>query len=162
TATIDALGRRTSYSYNEIGLLTSKVSPSGAMTSYSYDAQGTLISIAEPSGAAWTFERDERGNLTRQINPLGEIVSFRTGNHGEILRLDLPNGAFRSIYFDRALRPAAFRDGRGFERRVSIDALGRVLSTTDQEGNTFVFDHTAGPDNPRGALRTLRLPDGTI
>src|SRR5262249_31835954 len=29
TATIDALGRRTSYSYNEMGLLTSKVSPSG-------------------------------------------------------------------------------------------------------------------------------------
>jgi RHS repeat-associated protein len=161
TATVDPLGRRTSHSYNDLGLLTATTTASGATTKFAYRADGLLTATTQRDGSQWSFDWDDKGNLLSRTNPLGETTSFRHGPHGETLRVDLPNGAFRSIYYQRDLRPAALRDGRGFERLVSIDALGRVLSLTDQEGHAARYDYTPGPANPRGDLKTLRLPDGS-
>ncbi|MDR5670995.1 hypothetical protein KPA97_67315, partial [Burkholderia cenocepacia] len=90
--------------------------------------------------------------------PDGTTTSYRYGARGELLRIVQGDRETRLDY-DARLRSSEIVLPGGARFRRQVDVLGRLLEETGPDGQCTRFDYRAGPDNPRGALRTITRPD---
>ncbi|MBB6593307.1 PAAR domain-containing protein, partial [Ralstonia solanacearum] len=156
----DPLGRRTDSSHDALGKLTGVREPSGALTQFQYDSQRRLAGVALPTGDRVALEYDKQHRLIARTEPDGTVKRYRYGEHGEVLRVVDGERETRLDYDDQ-LRLVATRLPSGAKLGTRFDALGRLLEETDPDGNATRYDHTPGPQNPRGNVAQTTLADGT-
>ncbi|PEH84266.1 AHH domain-containing protein [Burkholderia gladioli] len=159
-ARVDALGRRTEFRYDARGQLVAIVDASGSEARFEYDDAQQLVAVRLPTGLRVELEYDHLRRLIARKAPDGTTTSYRYGARGELLRIVQGDRETRLDY-DARLRSSEIVLPGGARFRRQVDVLGRLLEETGPDGQCTRFDYRAGPDNPRGALRTITRPDGT-
>ncbi|WP_175891766.1 hypothetical protein, partial [Burkholderia cepacia] len=113
-----------------------------------------------PTGLRVELEYDHLRRLIARKATDGTTTSYRYGARGELLRIVQGDRETRLDY-DARMRSSEIVLPGGARFRRQVDVLGRLLEETGPDGQCTRFDYRAGPDNPRGALRTITRPDGT-
>ncbi|NUT52811.1 MAG: DNRLRE domain-containing protein [Saccharothrix sp.] len=114
--------------YDDLGNVTSSVTPTGAATTFGYDTLGRLTKETDPAGVPTHRGYDAAGNEVRVTDGLGRTTRLAYDLFGDrVAESDLkPDGT--------VLRTTKF----------GHDAAGNTTSVTDAEQNTTTFEFDAG------------------
>ncbi|MHB1059638.1 MAG: putative Ig domain-containing protein, partial [Rhodanobacter sp.] len=66
--------------YDLVGRLASVADALGTRSSYTYDATGLELTQTDRDGAVWTYQYDDAGRQTRQISPVVTSATYTSGN----------------------------------------------------------------------------------
>ncbi|WP_187794956.1 RHS repeat-associated core domain-containing protein [Paracoccus amoyensis] len=158
----DPLGNRWSYDYDGVGCLLRATDPEGHSETWEYDANRQPIAHIDAMGARTEFRYNARGNLVQIVDPTGAVRQYRRDQQGKLTRIELPQDRQTRIYYDALNRPTRLQMPSGSSVRMFHDTEGRMIRQIDEIGAETLMDYTRGPENQRGALRQVTLPDGTI
>lgn len=165
----DALGRRTAYSYDTRGNVTSITRLAGTPSAVTvtvtltYDPSfNEITSVTDELGNVLQRRYDSLGQLTEIEDPLGNVARFTytgtgklasatdaTGNvtqfayeSGDLVATTDPLGRTTTMYNDFVGRRLALTDPLGNRSRYEYDRLDRVTKITDPLGavTTFAYD----------------------
>ncbi|HET9703531.1 MAG TPA: PKD domain-containing protein, partial [Vicinamibacterales bacterium] len=166
SARIDPLGRRTEFSYDEVGALLRTDFPDATFESHQYDAVGNLTSTRDRGGRTSTFEHDELKRQVRAIRPDGSSVRTVYSAAGRVLATIDARGHRTDHEYDAAGRrvrtrqPAVVDATSGTERRPETiyehDGAGRISSIVDPNGRRTSFEYDG-----MGRLLRREAADGT-
>ncbi len=139
TKVIDPLGHETISTYTALGKLATQTDAKGNTTEYEYDQRGNEILVRYPDGSEEHKIYDQENNLIESID--------RAGRSTKTI-YDALNRVSAIIYPDNT--PG---DDDNPQTSNSYDAAGRLISTTDANGNTteYLYDqagrrtHTIDP-----------------
>ncbi len=163
TATIDGLGRRFEFQYNDENRVIARLFDGIALSAIGYDAEGSLTEVTDPLGRVTRFTYDPLGRLTGTIYPDG--TPDDTDNPRTAIEWNLAgqqtafvdeNGNRTEWDHDaRGLR-SVVRDALGYETTFTHDVVGNLILQIDPFGQstTFVYDAT-------GRLIQTVFADGT-
>ncbi|WP_159002221.1 DNRLRE domain-containing protein [Streptomyces sp. NRRL B-3229] len=168
--TTDALGRKTSYTYDGSGRLTRTAFPDGTETStayndlglpksgtdqlghtttYAYDQAGDKISETSPGGRTTTYTYDSAHNELTETSPAGNVTGADPAAHTTTFTYDAANreltrtdplGHTESSVYDDTGQLLSSTDESGAVTGYTYDGSGRVLTETDPMGR--VTSHT--------------------
>ncbi len=162
----DALGRTTTFTYDENGNRTSVTDPLGRTSTTTYDAFNNPLVVTNAAGEATTFTYDERGNPLSMTDPTGAVTAFTVNPDGTVAAATDPTGGVTTYTYDAHGFVASLTGPDGAVVTTVRDALGRVEASTDPRGaapgstaseftSTFTYD-AAGrrltSTDPLGAL----------
>ena len=144
TAT-DALGKTSSYTYNEEGQLLTATSPpttnapEGATTTLSYDTDGYLLTVTGPvSGSTTTYAYDDFGRVETVSPPLQDTVTLDYDGLDRVTQVTFEDGTYQQVVYNR-LDAERVRDRLGRWSHFRFDALRRPAGSTDPEGRILGF-----------------------
>jgi len=149
--------RRTSYTYDVFGRVSTVAHPDGTSAGYTYDAEGRVRSVRDenhaeantfysydaagrlsevrqtlataPGGFAVTqYGYDAHGDLTSVTDPNGNITTYEYDDFGQMLRQLSPVTGTTSYVYDISGNLAAMTDANGAATTRTYDILDRVLS----------------------------------
>ena len=170
----DPLNRVTQFQYDALNRLQRVTDPGSLVAQQGFDADGNRTSLTNPAANATTFAFDAGGRLTGQTTAEGRTTSYTYESRGLPAAVTLPSGHATSFAYDDAQRLSSTTDlvgaislvrdadgrvltvtenGRTLTR--SYDALGRLTSYTDGDGNMLGYQYDA-----LGRLTKLTYPDG--
>jgi RHS repeat-associated protein len=169
----DPLGNVVTNSYDDRGNLTgtSRTAADGALLSETvsaYDASGNLLSssvkLSATETATTTYEHDGAGNRTASVDPLGRRTEFTYDSNGnkltETSTRTLPDGSTRTMVsqfrYDGLNRLVKEIDSLLGETSTTYNAIGKVASKTDKNGNVTQYEY-----DPAGNLERTLFADGT-
>ncbi|HEX8884455.1 MAG TPA: polymorphic toxin-type HINT domain-containing protein [Noviherbaspirillum sp.] len=124
TTVTDALGNATTYQYDSVGQLLNTTGPAvngvTASTSYSYSSRGDLLAVTDGLGNRTTYTYDSSGNRLTKTDALGIVTTWAYNSNNQVLTETanaMPGSpVIRYVY-----------DAGGKNRlRFVIDALGQV------------------------------------
>jgi YD repeat-containing protein len=95
------------------------VSSSGPSVAFSRDSLGRILSIADPTGALITYQYSSAGDLTSVTDRAQNTTTFGYDNNHYLTTITDPRGV------------SAVRN--------NYDSSGRLISTTDANGNTIKY-----------------------
>ena len=156
----DPLGNVTRYEYDIYGDRVALVDPLGNTEKWTYYVSGRVRSHTARDGATTVLRYDNRGNLASVQDAEGNFTRYRRAESGQVLRIEYPGGGQERFQYDLLKRPRIMRTIAGFEQHMQYDGEGRLVRLSDQIGAETRWDYTRGPDNLRGAMRSVTLPDG--
>jgi len=197
-----------SYTYNLEGSLLTSTDPDGNTTTYGYNAIGLLNSRMNAQQSDdhvhWTWNYDKNGNVTKSIDPDGTQITYTYDALGQLTNTNLPGtnpdisrgydadgnlttmtdavGTSSYTYDQRdrmisATQPTSvitsntidysyYPDNQlatvdyplGLSADYSYDDAGRLDSVTDQNGNVTSLDYNIGSGG-NGSLAQISYPD---
>jgi len=163
----DEIGRTTSYTYDELGRLTSVTTPdpdgsggaSAGTTTYEYDAASNLRFVTDPLGNVTEYVYDNHNRVIAVILPdpdgTGGVASpeyeYTYDDAGQLLTATDPLGRVTSYTYDALGRTitvtAPDPDGAGAiaapVTTYAYDSEGRVISVTNANGFTTSYEYDA-------------------
>ncbi|WP_225642589.1 RHS repeat-associated core domain-containing protein [Streptomyces werraensis] len=170
-AVIDPYGRRTEFSYDTKGNMTSVkelvgtadervlwtktfdgpfnevskvVDGADNTTLFEYDtATGNLVKEVDPEGRETTYTYEPTGQLKTVTDPALRHTTRYTYRHGDLVSVEDPAGRVSSQFSDTAGRLSAITDEVGARATVGFDKMNHVVSTTDPLGQTARFTYDA-------------------
>lgn len=156
-ATIDPLGRKTSYSYDEvIGRLVAVTEPEHRTTRFGFSEAGRRTSVKDPEGNLTTFSYDDRGFLSAVVSPRGnepdaDKEAFTTRYiydfNGNLVRTTraFPGGGTSQVDadFDELDRPRSITDPLGNRTIATQDNTNNVISSVDPLGQETRISYDA-------------------
>jgi RHS repeat-associated protein len=124
TAVLDALNRRTQFSYDLLGRVVSVTDPLNKVTQLSYDAPGNITSVTDALSRQIVLEYDDLNRHTATVEH-GVTPSPRT-----------------EFSYDAATNLIAIKDAENRTTTYQFDALSRNTTITQPLGQqwSFVFD----------------------
>jgi len=171
----DPLNRRTDYSYDANGNLTTVTRLAGtadaATTSFTYEpAFHQVASVTDPLNHTTTFGYDSQGRLTSVTDPLNQQTTLAYNaagqpiaatdplnqttqvgyEFGDLVSVTDPLGRVTSQFVDAAGRVIAVTDPAGRRTRFEYDAMNQVMKAVDPLGGETTFTYDAN-----GNLLTL-------
>ncbi len=136
-----------SYTYDELGNITSVKKNGTLIESYTYDSQNQLASVTRGTDV-WTYTYDNGGNLL-SVKKNGTVEkSYTYGN--EVWNDLLTEFQGQSITYDAIGNPLQYRGGFAFTW-----ANGRRLATVNKTGLSATYSYNAD------GLRTSKTVNGT-
>lgn len=179
----DALGRKTSYSYDALGETTSVTRLAGtgsAVTTYfSYPplqsgnyvltspSFGKPIAVTDPVGDTTSFTYDSSGNLLNITDPLGNVTTLTYNTAGQVITQTDPLGNTTHFNYDSG-DLVSIVDPLGRTTSRFVDSAGRLMFATDPAGHTTRYSYTpldqvSGVIDPLGAPTSFTYyPNGTL
>ena len=169
TYTYDDLGRLSSqtngagatvrYGYDGVGELTTLTYPNGKTVTQTYDGAGNLIQIADWLGKSFTFRYDHDGNVISQSDPNRVTAAYRYDLNDQILTIadtdhGVPLASFAYRRDNLGQVTAAIQAGSpGFAaQKYSYDALNQVASNSN---GLFGYDSADNlTQQPNGVTQT--------
>ena len=153
TAT-DPLGRTTTYTYDGGGNLVTVTNPLGQAWNFTYDSAGQMLTLADPSGGTTINVYNGSGQVTQQTDPAGLVTTFsyKGDNYsavGGTTTITNPFGAVEVQQYEGGLLYQDFKAFGTPEQTVkssTYDALGRLLTSTDANGNVTTYAYDAAGD----------------
>ncbi|MCR8845337.1 polymorphic toxin-type HINT domain-containing protein [Paenibacillus sp. SC116] len=152
----DALGRTTSYTYDEAGNRTSMTNPLKQTARYSYDERGNVISAVDHMNQAITMTYDQANNLLTATGPDKKTIVNMYDQHNRLISVTDPeqgkttyaydaNGLLQSVtnaqgsqslYKYTGNRVSTVQNSEGETLHLGYDDAGRLVSEKDEAGNT--------------------------
>ncbi|MFI0450852.1 RHS repeat-associated core domain-containing protein [Actinomadura sp. 6N118] len=164
TVVTDALGRPTTYRYDEAFQIIAETDSLGATTRSEWDRYDRLLSRTDPLGATTRYGYDEQGNLTSVTNPDGtrrtarynelnlpvEIVEasgatwLRTwDDRGNLVQGTDPSGAVTAYARDDQGNLTALTDALGQTTHIEYNTAGLPVTVTDPLGSRALYAYDA-------------------
>ena len=180
TADVDPLGRRTEYTYDNKGNLTSitrlagtpeavtesytyepaynqvatHTNALGKTTTYTYDALGRLVEITDPLGNKTSLTYNAAGQPVSIKNAANETTTL-TYDFGDLASVADPLGRTVRYFTDSLGRPITITDPAGLQSTRSYDTNDRVVQATDPMGGVTNLAYDAS-----GNLLSVTDPKG--
>ncbi|WP_186786051.1 polymorphic toxin-type HINT domain-containing protein [Paenibacillus agilis] len=152
----DALGRTTSYTYDEAGNRTSMTNALKQTALYSYDERGNVISAVDHMNQAMTMTYDQANNLLTATGPDKKTIVNTYDQQNRLITVTDPdqgkttyaydaNGLLQSVtdaqgaqslYKYTGNRVSTVQNGEGETLHLGYDEAGRLVSERDEAGNT--------------------------
>lgn len=124
-----------------------------------FDTDGRQTAEVDPQGNTRAFAYDGNGRLSTITDQVGGVTTFTYGLLGRLDTITYPDGRVTTfIYDDEAGALASITEPSPESGTVSFgyDENGRLISTTNQNGNTTGYSYDA-----TGKLSGSNLPDGS-
>jgi len=142
----DALRRKTAFTYDAQGNVTSVMrlagTPGAQTYRYTYNQFSEPTSVTDPLGHATTDTYDARGNLISATDPLGRRSTFTYDAEGEVTSATDPLGhTIRLGYTFGVLSSGT--DALGQTSTQLTDSAGHVVTSTDPLGDTITRTYDA-------------------
>lgn len=134
TAVLDALGRRTGYTYDPSDNLETITDALSGLTKLDYDKADNLVAITDAKGHTNRFEYDADNMLVKFIEAGGQTTTYG---------------------YDAVHNQTAITNAKGNTWKYSYDALRRRISETDPLSHTTQYGY-----DPLGRL--IRITDANI
>ncbi len=146
-ATIDPLGRQTTYGYDALGTLVTVTTPMDFVTSYGYDAEQRLLSVTDPLGRTTSYERDARGRVISITDPTGAKSTFAWDAVDRLVRRTDPLAGLETsqtdYQYDNLDRLIELVDAEGNRWKWEYDLVGNRIAAIDPLGNRYEWDYDA-------------------
>jgi RHS repeat-associated protein len=140
---IDALGRRTAFTYDSSGRILSvtnlALTSDAITTRYTYNSF-TPSSITDPIGRTTYFGYDDNNMLVAVVDPLGRRTTFENNVQGQPILVTDPLGNKVSFEYQDGLI-SSFTDQKGRKITRTIDEVGRTVAVTDPAGRRTVLEY---------------------
>jgi RHS repeat-associated protein len=143
----DAMGRVTSFDYDNLGNMTRLTrldgTPNSVTTTSTFNGPfSQMDSVTDPLGHPTTFSYDPLGRLTTVTDALGHPTNFNLNGSGQLTSVsDALNNTVQYSYLGGDL--ATITDPLGNVSTSLTDAAGRVVSSTDAVGNTSKYQYSS-------------------
>ncbi|PAT39640.1 RHS repeat domain-containing protein, partial [Vandammella animalimorsus] len=140
----DAQGNATGYQYNSQGQLLAQTDAEGKTTQYGYDRAGRRVQRTLADGTSEHLTYNALGQLTQKTHLDGSQTTWEYGAAaatptgtpnpawGQITREHRADGSSQTRSYDQHGRHIQTSDSRDGSEQRSLDALGRVTSSTIQ------------------------------
>jgi len=164
--TTDPEGNVTTNEYDSYGFLkrTYYSDNPSHQTLYTYDARGNMLSTTDARGKTTTFKYDKLGRVVKVTNPLG-TQTINTYEGAVLVKIEegkteTEAGRISILEYDALNRKKAVKMLNDQNEEVMLvsytyDSEGRVLTTTDGNGNT-----TTNTYDQLGRLIAVADPNG--
>ncbi|WP_284044627.1 RHS repeat-associated core domain-containing protein [Actinoplanes sp. M2I2] len=155
--TVDELGKSSTSTRANSGLVTGVRDSLGRTSSMSYDKAGRQTGITDSGGAQTKTEYDEAGNKIKQTSATGGITTYAYTDDGLMASVTEPRGnvegadkeRFTTHYeYDRAGNATRAVDALDNVTTTTFDALNRPVSSRDANGHTTRYTYN-DDDQPR-------------
>ncbi|OQW92574.1 MAG: hypothetical protein BWK78_01270, partial [Thiotrichaceae bacterium IS1] len=172
TEVVYSQGQKTTYYYNEAGLVTTIITPANGfkhlayddhrnlimevdenqnMRRYEYDDQGRLIARIDAANNEWKTELTDEALI--EVDPLGNRVTQRWDAQGNLVRQDAAGNQQVSLPSQEAYvqqreyddwgRLTAVQDKLGHTTRYDYDLKGNLVAVTDKRGHRTALGYDA-------------------
>jgi RHS repeat-associated protein len=143
--TIDPLGNKTYYSYNEYLEPVAVTDPGGGLTSMSYDESGNLLSETDPLGDTQEWAYDAFSSPTSYTDPDGVTTSYTFNDDNQLTGVTLPNGKDVTFgYTSGQMTSMTVPGGSSGEKTTyAYNAAGLLASVTAPGGGTTSYTYNA-------------------
>jgi YD repeat-containing protein len=184
TSSRDALGRLTSYVYDNLNRLKQAIQPGSVTTNYTYDAADNLTSVTDAEGHRTDYTYDDAGRLLETISPdtgttrygydeAGNlifktdanevVVTYTYDSLNRLTKVDYPNDPDVTYTYDQGPngkgRLTEMADGSG-AYIYTYDALGNLIQEERTiEGVTYATEYSY---DESGVLTGITYPDGRV
>jgi RHS repeat-associated protein/uncharacterized repeat protein (TIGR01451 family) len=156
TATVDELGRTTTYAYDASSRLRLTTFPDGTTEEIAYDGEGRRERVTDRAGRTLRYEYDALGRVARTVFADGTSVATTYDASGRPLSQTDELGQVTRTTYDSAGRRTSVTDAAGKVTRYTYDANGNPATVTDPLGRVTTYEH----DALQRLVRTV-FPDGT-
>ncbi|HZY20285.1 MAG TPA: LysM peptidoglycan-binding domain-containing protein [Ramlibacter sp.] len=140
--TIDANGHVHQQAWDRLGRMVVTEDPTGGKRTTSYDAFDQVLSQRDASGHVTTYAYDTAARTLTVTTPEGIVTTTESGRHGQVLRITDGAGRSTSFTYDPDGRLLQTTTPLTTETRI-LDGAGRVLETTDANGNRVRYSYDA-------------------
>ncbi|MFH0727105.1 MAG: RHS repeat-associated core domain-containing protein [Pseudomonadota bacterium] len=153
TAVINALLKRFEFEYDDHNNIIKAIDPYTKYIAATYNTDNLATLMTDPEGKSSEAVYDNEGRITRSVDGAGNAISYEYEE--SMLSLSTSNQPVRIVYptntraltYDRRGRVVEETDipkqGESRTRRYTYDAIGNVLSVTDEEENITRFEYDA-------------------
>jgi RHS repeat-associated protein len=152
---------RTTWSFNESGVLTRLTDRYGNQSTLSYDTGGRLMSVSDPAGrGSLVFGYDGAGRINAATDWSGRVVHYGYDVLGRLTAVtDRENQTITYGYEGTSSRLATMTDSRGNVAVTNTyDGQGRVVTQKDARGLTTgqqtSFAYNTNADNTKTTVVT--------
>jgi RHS repeat-associated protein len=142
-AMTDPLGNNINFAYNAMGNITLFVDSLGQETSYHYDCRQRLIRICYPSGNQIQLAYDNGDNLTHFLDQNGNLTRFEYTGIAEVSQRIKPDGTTVRYQYDTEERLTAVINERNEKYELLRDPLGRIIREIDYWGHSKEYNYDA-------------------
>lgn len=157
TSRSDPLGNTDSWTYNDVGWVTSRTSPRGNatpapgdfVTGFGYDRLARTTSIVSPDGVSSRTSFDANGNMVEHatgitsMDPIGDVTTYTYTNADEIESVIHPDASSSSFTYLSNGKVGTTTNENGDEWVNTYDYLGRLTTTTDPSGGVIAYSYDA-------------------
>ncbi|CAN7212380.1 DUF6531 domain-containing protein [Acidovorax sp. LjRoot129] len=159
SGSVDPMGRRTTYLYDQRGNLTQLINPLGHSTQLSYNHLDLVVSLKDALGHAWLREYDDQGNLIRVMDPLAQTTDYSYDKRGLPVEVIDAKGGKKTLGWDEAGNLTAYTDCSRRTTRFEYNPLGQLTVRTDALGQSTQYHYdgvgrlvrVSEPDTANGA-----------
>lgn len=147
-ASIDALGRQTSYGYDNLSRRISTTTPApqtGAppsVTLTAYDAMGQTLSVTDPLGLVTRYSYDALNRRTLVTDPRGFATQTSFDAVGNTVSITDASGNVTRYGYDRNNRLTSETDPLGNSTSYGYDLVGNKIRETDRLNRvtSYIYD----------------------
>ncbi len=160
---IDASGRATTYSYDNMGNLKTSTDPFNRSTVQNYDPLNRLATSTDAAGGIVRYGYDAKDRLVTVQDPINLTTIYTYDELGTLAKLTSPDTGITTYVADTAGNTIGSTDARGLATAYAYDALNRQTLATFSGGNVALeYDNTVtGGGFAKGRLTRVTDPSGT-
>jgi RHS repeat-associated protein len=141
TATVDANGHRTEYTYNALNRLIRVKDAQGNISSTTYDKVGDVLSITDKLGHTTSYTYDALNRRIAVTDALNATSTVSYNAVGNVVATTDALGRITSYTYDNLNRRVATTDALNQTTRISYDVLGHIVATTDKLGRITKYEY---------------------
>ncbi|MDW8309417.1 MAG: chitobiase/beta-hexosaminidase C-terminal domain-containing protein, partial [Verrucomicrobiales bacterium] len=157
----DALGRYTSFAYEDNGRRQIVTDRNGRTTRQDFTEAGQLGALRDAEGAETRYEYDANGRLLAQVNPLGGTNAFAYNERDEVIGQTNELGHAAAAEYNAFGQPLYTIDPRGFGTTNVYDDRGNLLFVTNALGIVHAYGYDA-LGNRIAETNALGRPEQTV
>jgi RHS repeat-associated protein len=150
--TVDPTTDTTTYAYDNLGRLTSSVSPKGNVahgkpasftTTYAPDAFGRPTLVTDPLGHQTRFHYDADGNVDSLTDANSHVTLYTYNADNQLTDVQRPDTTHLATGFDLDGNVSSQTDGSKNATLYTYDALNRLQTVTDPLNRTTSYSYDA-------------------
>ncbi|TAK79342.1 MAG: RHS repeat protein, partial [Gammaproteobacteria bacterium] len=134
---VDALGQKTTFTYEDKGQTVNLFSPSGLKQTVKKNVFDETVEKIDANGAVWKYEYNEDGHPIKTVDPLQAETTYDYNIAGWQTQVTDPLGAVTSYEYNNAREIIKqTEDNNGIKRvtQLSHDSRGREIEHCDGNG----------------------------
>jgi RHS repeat-associated protein len=156
----DALGNRTTCTYDGVGHHLTVTNPLSQVFAITYDYRNRVTGFTEPTGAATTYTYDNNNNLLTRTDALANVTAYSYDPEDRLETVTDPLSRITTLAYDSVGKLLSITDPAGNVTAGQYDGAGQLVATTDALGKNTTFTHElrgllSGVTDPLNRLTTI-------